>query len=177
MRPEWGLCNNAGVFIAPRSLTRDLNFAGRAFLHEYHASLDPEFTQLEKIMTAPLLVMNWINLHYYASVTAPGKYGSGNKLLHNVVGGHIGVFEGNGGDLRIGLSHQSVHDGRQYRHQPVRLSAFIQAPKSAIEKILASHQDIASLVNHGWLLLYQIDEQQSVFLYQKKRWIKIICQH
>jgi hypothetical protein len=166
MRPEWGLCNNAAVFIAPRALTRELDLAGRAFLHEYYVSQDPEFKQLEKIMTAPLLVMNWINLQYYASVTTPEKYGSGNKLLHNVVGGHIGVFEGNGGDLRIGLSRQSVHDGTQYRHQPVRLSAFIQAPKAAIEAIIDRHQDVAALVNNGWLFLYQLDDQQQVWQYQ-----------
>lgn len=171
MRPEWGLCNNAGVFIAPRSLTRNLNFAGRAFLHEYHVSEDPEFTQLEKIMTAPLLVMNWINLQYYASVTAPEKYGSGNKLLHNVVGGHIGVFEGNGGDLRIGLSNQSVHDGKQYRHQPVRLSTFIQAPQAAIEAIMLRHQVVADLVNNGWLFLYQLDEHQQVWQYHQHQWV------
>ncbi|WP_052074642.1 putative inorganic carbon transporter subunit DabA [Shewanella mangrovi] len=171
MRPEWGLCNNAGVFIAPRSLTRNLDFNGRAFLHEYHVSEDPLFTQLEKIMTAPLLVMNWINLQYFASVTTPEKYGSGNKLLHNVVGGHIGVFEGNGGDLRIGLSTQSVHDGKQYRHQPVRLSAYIQAPKEAIATIINRHQDVASLVNNGWLFIYQLDEQQQVWQYQQGEWL------
>ena len=171
MRPEWGLCNNAGVFVAPRALTRNLSFAGRSFLHEYHADLDPEFTQLEKIMTAPLLVMNWINLQYYASVAVPEKYGSGNKLLHNVVGGHIGVFEGNGGDLRIGLSKQSVHDGEKYRHQPVRLSAFFQAPKSALEAIMAKHPDVASLVNNGWLFLYQMDEAQHIWRYQQGEWI------
>ncbi|MFM2483544.1 putative inorganic carbon transporter subunit DabA [Celerinatantimonas yamalensis] len=171
MRPEWGLCNNAGAFIAPRSLTRNLDFAGRVFLHEYHADLDPEFTQLEKIMTAPLLVMNWINLQYYASVTAPEKYGSGNKLLHNVVGGHIGVFEGNGGDLRIGLSKQSVHDGKQYRHQPIRLSAFIQAPKAALETIMTRHQDVAALVNNGWLFMYQLDEQQHIWKYHQREWV------
>lgn len=173
MRPEWGLCNNAGVFIAPRALTRNLNFAGRAFLHEYQAELDPEFTQLEKILTAPLLVMNWINLQYYASVTTPEKFGSGNKLLHNVVGGHIGVFEGNGGDLRIGLSQQSVHDGEQYRHQPVRLSTFIQAPKSAIEAIMAKHADVASLVNNGWIFLYHIDAQQQISHYQNGTWNRV----
>ncbi|WP_115718988.1 DUF2309 domain-containing protein [Gallaecimonas mangrovi] len=171
MRPEWGLCNNAGVFIAPRRLTRSLDFAGRAFLHEYNPELDPQFGQLEKIMTAPLLVMNWINLQYYASVTSPEKYGSGNKLLHNVVGGHIGVFEGNGGDLRIGLSKQSVHDGNAYRHQPVRLSAFIQAPQYAIDDILARHQDVAALVNNGWLLLYQLDQTQQISRYQNGRWL------
>ncbi|MDC0611726.1 DUF2309 domain-containing protein [Vibrio sp.] len=172
MRPEWGLCNNAGVFIAPRTLTKDIDFSGRAFLHEYHVSQDPEFTQLERIMTAPLLVMNWINLQYYASVTIPEKYGSGNKLLHNVVGGHIGVFEGNGGDLRIGLSTQSVHDGKQYRHQPVRLSTFIQAPKEAIEAIMARHSDVSSLIDNNWLFLYQIDENNQVWQYHKKHWIQ-----
>ena len=173
MRPEWGLCNNAGVFIAPRALTRNLDFAGRAFLHEYHVDQDPNYAQLERIMTAPLLVMNWINLQYFASVTVPEKYGSGNKLLHNVVGGHIGVFEGNGGDLRIGLSNQSVHDGKQYRHQPVRLSTFIQAPKEAIEMIISRHQDVASLVNNGWLFLYQIDKQQRIWQYVKHQWLPV----
>lgn len=171
MRPEWGLCNNAAAFIAPRKLTKDLNFAGRAFLHEYNASQDPDFKQLEKIMTAPLLVMNWINLQYYASVTVPNKYGSGNKLLHNVVGGHIGVFEGNGGDLRIGLSTQSVHDGKQYRHQPVRLSTFIQAPKEAIEAILFRHSDVLSLVNNSWIYLYQIDDEHQVWHFHNQKWI------
>ncbi|CAG9297078.1 DUF2309 domain-containing protein [Celerinatantimonas diazotrophica] len=173
MRPEWGLCNNAAVFIAPRALTRSLDFGGRAFLHEYHVSQDPQFTQLEKIMTAPLLVMNWINLQYYASVALPNKYGSGNKLLHNVVGGHIGVFEGNGGDLRIGLSQQSVHDGRKYRHQPLRLSTYIQAPKPAIEDIMARHDDVASLVNNGWLFLYHIDADQQVSRYQNGQWLAV----
>lgn len=173
MRPEWGLCNNAAVFIAPRALTRKLNFNGRAFLHEYHVSQDPTFSQLEKIMTAPLLVMNWINLQYYASVTAPEKYGSGNKLLHNVVGGHIGVFEGNGGDLRIGLSQQSVHDGKNYRHQPIRLSAYIQAPQAALTQIMARYQDVASLVNNGWLFLYQLDEQQNVTRYVDGQWLPV----
>ena len=55
------------------------------------------------LLTAPVVVANWINLQYYASTVEPDQYGSGNKLLHNVVGGDLGVFEGNRGDLRIGL--------------------------------------------------------------------------
>jgi uncharacterized protein YbcC (UPF0753/DUF2309 family) len=38
--------------------------------------------------------------------------------LDKVVGDYVGVFEGNGGDLRIGLSIQSFHDGQQWRHTP-----------------------------------------------------------
>ncbi len=63
-------------------------------------------------MTAPMVVTNWINLQYHASTVDNRRYGSGNKVLHNVVGGRLGVFEGNGGDLRIGLPLQSLHDGQ-----------------------------------------------------------------
>lgn len=171
MRPEWGLCNNAGVFIAPRSLTKHIDLKGRSFLHEYDVKQDPDFTQLEKIMTAPLLVTNWINMQYYASVAVPNKYSSGNKLLHNIVGGNIGVFEGNGGDLRIGLSTQSVHDGEKYRHQPVRLSAFIQAPKEAIDQIIERHQDVASLVDNQWLFIYHIDDNHQVWKRHRNGWL------
>ena len=80
-------------------------------------------------MTAPMVVTNWINMQYHASTVDNRRYGSGNKVLHNVVGGRIGVFEGNGGDLRIGLPMQSLHDGHTLRHAPLRLSVFIEAPR------------------------------------------------
>jgi hypothetical protein len=52
----------------------------------------------------------------------------------------IGVFEGNGGDLRIGLPMQSLHDGRTLRHTPLRLSVFVEAPRAGIESVMAAHQ-------------------------------------
>jgi uncharacterized protein YbcC (UPF0753/DUF2309 family) len=85
------------------------------------------------------------------------RYGSGNKVLHNVVGGHIGVFEGNGGDLRIGLPLQSLHDGRALRHAPLRLSVFIEAPRAAIDAVAAAHDIARQLVDNGWLHLFRID--------------------
>ena len=70
---------------------------GRAFLHDYDHRLDPDNAVLTLIMTAPMVVTNWINLQYHASTVDNRRYGSGNKLLHNVVGGRLGVFEGNRG--------------------------------------------------------------------------------
>jgi uncharacterized protein YbcC (UPF0753/DUF2309 family) len=157
-RPEWGLANNAAFIVAPRARTRGLNLQGRAFLHDYHAAQDPDGQVLELIMTAPMVVTNWINLQYYASTVAPQRYGSGNKLLHNVVGGKLGVFEGNGGDLRIGLPWQSVHDGEQWRHAPLRLSVFIAAPQAAIERVLAKHLQVRQLVEHEWLHLFRLGD-------------------
>lgn len=157
IRPEWGLANNASFIIAPRARTEPLNLQGRSFLHDYHWQNDEGFGVLELLMTAPMVVTNWINLQYYASVTDNTVYGSGNKLLHNVVGGNMGVFEGNGGDLRGGLALQSVHDGREWRHEPLRLSVYIEAPKEAINNILKKHVHVADLVKNEWLFLFQIE--------------------
>jgi hypothetical protein len=105
-----------------------------------------------------MVVTHWINLQYYASTVDNLRYGSGNKVLHNVVGGHVGVFEGNGGDLRIGLSKQSLHDGKKWVHTPQRLSVFVAAPRDAIDAILAKHAKVRALVENEWLFLLQVDE-------------------
>jgi uncharacterized protein YbcC (UPF0753/DUF2309 family) len=156
-RPEWGLADNAGFVVAPRARTRGLDLAGRCFLHDYDHRDDPDGSRLEGLMTAPMLVTHWINLQYHASCVDPRRYGAGNKVLHNVVGGTVGVFEGNGGDLRIGLPWQSVHDGTRFMHTPRRLSVFIEAPEWSIEAVIARHAVVRQLVVNGWLHLFRID--------------------
>ncbi len=89
---------------------------------------------------------------------APEVFGGGNKLLHNVIGG-IGVIEGNGGLLRVGLPWQSVHDGKNYRHQPLRLSVCIEAPRGAIADVLSRHDNVRALFDNGWLHLFALDEE------------------
>ncbi|MCQ8896601.1 DUF2309 domain-containing protein [Limnobacter humi] len=154
-RPEWGLAGNAAFIMAPRSRTRGLDLQGRVFLHDYDPVQDLDRSLLELLMTAPMLVTHWINWQYHASTCDPQRLGSGNKLLHNVVGGHIGVFEGNGGDLRIGLSTQSLHDGQRWVHDPVRLTVVIDAPAEAIDAILYKHAVVSQLVDNGWLHLWR----------------------
>ena len=157
VRPEWALVDNAAFIVAPRSRSKHMNLAGRSFLHDYDYRLDPELGVLTLIMTAPMVVTNWINMQYHASTVDNRRYGSGNKLLHNVVGGKLGVFEGNGGDLRIGLPLQSLHDGQNLRHTPLRLNVFIEAPRSAIDSVMTAHQVVTQLVSNGWLHLFRID--------------------
>ena len=160
VRPEWGLADNAAFVVAPRQRTRGMHLSGRSFLHDYDHRADSEGKVLELIMTAPMVVTNWINLQYHASTVDNARYGSGNKTLHNVVGGRIGVFEGNGGDLRIGLALQSLHDGERLRHTPLRLSVFIEAPRAMIDRIVLRHETVRQLVEHSWLHLLRIDEEQ-----------------
>ncbi len=162
VRPEWGLADCAAFIVAPRARTRGLDLQGRAFLHDYDHRQDGDLRVLELIMTAPMVVTHWINLQYHASTVDNRRFGSGNKLLHNVVGGHIGVFEGNGGDLRIGLPLQSLHDGQVLRHTPLRLSVFIEAPRAALETVIARHAVVRDLVDHGWLHLLRIDPEHAL---------------
>lgn len=161
VRPEWGLARNAAFIAAPRRRTRALDLKGRAFLHEYDAQRDVDNKVLELILTAPMVVANWINFQYWASTVDPSRFGSGDKTRHNVVGGNLGVYEGAGGDLRIGLAQQSVHDGTRFVHEPLRLGVYIEAAAEAIDAILAKHAQVRALVEHEWLHLYRIDPVDS----------------
>lgn len=158
VRPEWALAGCKAFIAAPRTRTTGRNLEGRAFLHDYDWAQDSEngFGVLELIMTAPVVVASWISLQYYGSTVAPNTFGSGNKLLHNVVGG-IGVLEGNGGLLRAGLPWQSVHDGEDYSHEPLRLSVCIEAPREAMNDILQRHDGVRALFDNRWLHLFAMD--------------------
>ncbi|HEY7885902.1 MAG TPA: putative inorganic carbon transporter subunit DabA, partial [Cellvibrionaceae bacterium] len=173
-RPEWGLANNASFIVAPRSITAPIDLEGRSFLHDYDWRSDDNFKRLELIMTAPMLVTHWINMQYNSSTTDNRKFGSGNKVLHNVVGGHIGVFEGNGGDLRIGLPKQSLHNGERWMHEPLRLSVYLAAPRNAIASVIQHHDTLKALVDNDWLYIFQLDDSNGdIQSYADGDWTKV----
>lgn len=169
VRPEWGLANNAALVAAPRRRTQALDLQGRVFLHDYEAADDPENKVLTLILCAPVVVGSWINLQYYASRVNPAQYGSGNKVLHNVIGG-IGVAEGNGGDLKVGLPLQSIHNGERFVHEPRRLSVYIESPTAKIDAVLAAQPQVRQLFDHGWIHLFALDGPLCQY-YRKGKWI------
>ncbi|MDX2024111.1 MAG: DUF2309 domain-containing protein [Deltaproteobacteria bacterium] len=177
VRPEWGLAGNACLIIAPRERTRGVDLEGRAFLHDYRFSDDKDHAVLESIMTGPMVVAHWINFQYYASTVDNARYGCGDKVLHNIVGGHVGVLEGNGGDLRIGLSLQSLHDGERWVHTPVRLAVFIEASQAAIDAVLQRHPKIKELVQNEWLHLFQLDATERRLVARAKNGWKLPVGH
>ena len=123
-------------------------------------------------MTAPMIVAHWINMQYYASTVDNHHFGSGNKTLHNVVGG-FGILSGNGGDLMTGLPWQSLDTGESLQHKPLRLQVVIAAPRNVIEKIISKHQSIANLLSGGWMHLISLDEQQQFQYSTDGNWKKI----
>ncbi|MCV9386621.1 YbcC family protein [Reichenbachiella ulvae] len=161
VRPEWGLAGCSSFVIAPRERTKGINLEGRAFLHSYQHQNDEGYKVLEAIMTAPMIVTSWINLQYYASTVDNKRLGAGNKTLHNVTGG-FGVLEGAKGDLRIGLPFQSIHDGTQYQHQPLRLNVIIEAPIEAINEVLNKHANVKELCDHQWINLMVLDDHGQI---------------
>lgn len=161
LRPEWGLAGCSAFVVAPRERTKGLDLDGKSFLHSYQWKKDKDFSILELIMTAPMVVTSWINLQYYASTVDNRNYGSGNKTLHNVTAG-LGVLEGYAGDLRVGLPIQSLHDGEQYQHEPVKLSVIIEAPLEAMNNILKRHKAVQELFDNRWIYLLAMNEQGKI---------------
>jgi hypothetical protein len=165
VRPEWGLAGCAAFIAAPRSATAGRDLQGRAFLHSYDWTTDAGFGTLDLILTAPVVVASWISLQYYGSTVAPQVFGSGNKLIHNVVGG-IGLVEGNGGLLRPGLPVQTLHDGDRPAHDALRLSVLIEAPVEAMTDILRKHDGVRALFDNGWLHLFALTDGQIIARYR-----------
>jgi uncharacterized protein YbcC (UPF0753/DUF2309 family) len=161
IRPEWGLAGCHSFIVAQRKHSRGLKLDGKSFLHNYNWNSDNGYKILETIITAPMVVTSWINLQYFASTTDNKHYGAGNKTLHNIVSG-IGVLEGSSGDLRIGLPLQSIHNGQNFEHIPIRLNVVIEAPIDAINNILEKHKNIQQMFDNKWIYLHRMNENGTI---------------
>lgn len=158
-RPEWGLSGHAGYVIGPRSLTLNGEFSD-CFMSSYDWHIDKDGSILKGIMQGPLLVCQWISNHYYFSTVDNDVFGAGSKITHNVTGKY-GVLQGNGSDLKIGLPLQSLmRSDEQVFHNPIRLSALIQAPKRHITQILESDEKLKSLVGNEWIYIFVMDPER-----------------
>ena len=167
VRPEWGLAGNAFFIAGPRALTAPIDLGGRAFLHSYDYTVDSEGKALELILTAPLVVAEWINTQYLFSTLDNDRFGSGTKITHNVVG-KFGILQGNTGDLQVGLPLQSVMraDGQPY-HTPVRLMAVVVAPLAMVKRLIGRHAVLQRFFNNGWVALTVIEPDSGILLQYK----------
>lgn len=150
--PELGLAGNAAMVIGPRELTRGVDLSRRVFLHSYLPAFDPDGTGLETILTAPVVVAQWINHQYYFSSINPDLHGAGTKTVHNAIG-TIGVLTGPGGDLRRGLPWQSVGVGTALLHEPLRLAVIAQAPLETLGQIISRNQVLRDLFDNEWITI------------------------
>lgn len=157
VRPEWGLARNAAFIVGPRELTRAVDLEGRCFLHSYDWTTDQGGRFLTTILTAPMVVAQWINSQYLFSTLDNVTYGAGSKVTHNVTG-KLGVMQGNASDLMHGLPLQSVYasDNEPY-HEPLRLLTVVYAPRETLDSIVRSQDRLKNLFGNGWVTLVCIN--------------------
>lgn len=176
VRPEWGLARNAAFIVGPRTLTEKINLEGRCFLHSYDWQGDPNSSSLEIILTAPMVVAQWINNQYYFSTVDNVAYGSGSKVTHNVTG-RIGIMQGNASDLMHGLPLQSVFasDEKAY-HEPLRLMTVVYSPREKVKSLVDKNEVLQKLFYQEWVCLTVIEPQSNEVFSLKTdgTWQKII---
>lgn len=160
VQPEWGLARNAAFIAAPRALTRELDLDGRAFLHSYDWRQDPRGEALTQILTAPMVVAQWINAQYLFSTLDNVSFGSGSKVTQNV-SGKLGVMQGNASDLMHGLPLQSVcvSDSEAW-HEPLRLLTVVHAPRDVVREVARSRPELRKLFGNGWVTLACLDPDE-----------------
>ena len=148
---------NTSFIIGPRNLSKGLDLSNRAFMHSYDWTQDSNGLLLETIMTAPMVVTQWINSQYYFSTVDNVNFGSGSKITHNIVG-NFGVMQGNASDLYTGLALQSVMsaDDELY-HRPLRLRVFIFSPVERVRKIISKNTVLQNLFYNEWIRLVVLD--------------------
>lgn len=172
VRPEWGLARNAAFIVGPRHITENINLEGRCFLHSYDWQEDSQGNCLETILTAPMVVAQWINNQYLFSTLDNITYGSGSKITHNVMG-KLGVMQGNGSDLMHGLPLQSVKsDDKTNYHEPLRLLTLVYAPKHLVTQIIEKHDILKKLFFNHWVSLVVIDPttRSTYYFNDKNTW-------
>lgn len=175
VRPEWGLARNAAFIVGPRELTRSVNLEGRCFLHSYDWKSDPAGKFLTTILTAPMVVAQWINSQYLFSTLDNVAYGGGSKVTQNVTG-KLGVMQGNASDLMHGLPLQSVYatDGEPY-HEPLRLLTVVYATRSMLDVIVNAQDVLKKLFGNGWVTLACIDpsDNRAYLLKRDLKWQRV----
>lgn len=174
VRPEWGLARNAAFIVAPRALSKAISLEGRSFLHSYDWQQDPAGAALTVILTAPMVVAQWINTQYLFSTLDNVAYGGGSKITKNITG-KIGIMQGNASDLMHGLPLQSVYrtDAEAY-HQAMRLMTVVYAPRALLDSIISQQDVLKKLFGNGWVTLACIEphEKQPYFLQRDLTWQK-----
>lgn len=179
VRPEWGLTGNAAFIIAPRELTHAIDLDGRCFLHSYDYLQDLDGASLTTILTAPMVVAQWINMQYFFSTMNNVAYGGGSKITKNITG-KIGIMQGNASDLMTGLPLQSLYyEDTHPAHVLQRLQVIVLTPQQLLDAIIQTQPVLQRLLGNGWvrLIMMNPDTRQTNLLNRDFSWSVDLLAH
>jgi uncharacterized protein YbcC (UPF0753/DUF2309 family) len=66
-----------------------------------------------------------------------------------------------------------VHNGKELEHVPLRLNAFIEAPRSRIDAVLAKHANVRQLVENHWLHLHALEDDAILHRLADGSWVPV----
>lgn len=72
-------------------------------------------------------------------------------------------MSGANSDLRLGLPAQTVLDGSMPYHEPMRLLTIIEAPRTRVESVIATHPGLERLFHNEWVLLVVCEASEGAF--------------
>ncbi|NDH07651.1 DUF2309 family protein [bacterium] len=61
----------------------------------------------------------------------------------------------------------------KFQHEPLRLLVVIDAPRKAISGIIQRHENVARLVNNGWLSLVSLEGETAHLYLAGQQWKKL----
>jgi uncharacterized protein YbcC (UPF0753/DUF2309 family) len=154
--PELGLANNASLIIGPRSMTKHIDFEGRAFIQSYDYSTDQDNAILEHIVGKIIPVSVALNANYILSNLFHPYYGSLNKNISNINGGQWSV-ESDVDYLNEGYSHKPLLQEKLHSHNSMLLTVAIYAPMSQVKKALDLDPLLSNMVKNQWVSLLVVD--------------------
>jgi uncharacterized protein YbcC (UPF0753/DUF2309 family) len=152
-RPEAGLAGATALVIGRRAVTQGVFLDSRAFLVSYDAAQDAGGDILQRLLMTVVPAIADINLTYYFSTVDNQQFGSGNSVLHNIIG-LFGVMEGSGSDLRFGLPRQMTED-----HAAMRLQLVIEAKTSVLQPLFVKLGGLLPLIKNSWIQLSAQDPE------------------
>ena len=124
----------------------------RAFLHSYEPAADPDGAALETILTAPLIVAQWINCQYLLLGRRPGGLRRRHQDDPQRGRRSIGVLAGPRRPA-TGLPWQSLADGERLVHEPMRLLAWCRRRSSGSTESSTATPSCSQLFGNEWVAL------------------------
>ena len=164
---EFSYVDNCVCIIGRRERTRGLFLDRTAHLASYDPLADDaDGSQLSQLLKTVVPTCASVNLQYYFSTMYPNAFGAGSKLQHSVVS-LLGVCDGPGHDLRIGLPEEMLS-----KVPPHRLLCVVECYPEKLRAVMSQNEPLLRLITNEWIHMACLDpDSGEALLWTKDRFV------